>query len=165
MKKVIFLFYLFSFIQCSIKVSDFCNKIKIKGKEVECQQNYSSSCGEYLCAKDRYSCQNIKLYNSIKAIQKNERDYLLFENRLDLFLKLIKNCPKPLEYEWNPNDVCLNSKNCFNTRLRIWSSVMKPIECKCRGKYALRCNSDYCGVGRQACDGLKNMIKIKKCIY
>jgi hypothetical protein len=165
MKKVIFLFYLFSFIQCSIKVSDFCNKIKINGKEVDCKNNYSSSCGEYLCAKDRYSCQSIKLHNALKAIQRNEREYILLENQLDLFLKLIKNCPKPFESKWKPNDVCLNDKDCLKAHgYGIWSSLLTPNECKCQGKYAYRCNSYLCGINRQACDGLKNNIKIKKCI-
>ncbi len=103
MKKIIFLFSLFSLIQCSIKVSDFCNRIKISGKEVECQRNYSSSCSEYLCAKDKYSCQNIKIRKPyylkdrnlvLRDLSGDEKKKLFNHIDLELFVGLPKNTVK-----------------------------------------------------------------------
>ena len=81
----------------------------------------------------------------------------------------IKDCPQPPKYKWNLNDVCLNSKDCLKTTLwRIWSTLLIPGECKCKGKHNYRCNNDYCALNKQACDGLNNQKskkKIKKCIF
>ena len=43
---------------------------------------------------------------------------------------------------------------------------MKPTECKCDGRFHIKCNSDYCTSNEQACDQLKrveNLITVKKC--
>ena len=81
-------------------------------------------------------------------------------------MKLIKVCPKLPKYKWNSNDVCLNTNDCLQTTFwRIWSTLLKLDECKCKGKYNYKCNSDYCASDKRACDYLKqtkNLI-IKKC--
>ena len=57
------------------------------------------------------------------------------------------------------------NKNCVN---KInWLNLLKYDKCgKCSGKYSLRCNSDYCGLDKRACNGLKKNsidLEIKKC--
>jgi hypothetical protein len=170
MKIVFTLIVIFSinWIECTFKVTDFCKKLEIYGKEQECKGKYSLSCADILCAKDRYSCQGIRLLHGIKSIQKTEKDYQFFKNNFEAFIKLIKKCPKQLKYKLNSNDVCLNTKDCFKSSLwRIWSTLLKTDECKCRGKYNFRCNSDYCALDKQACDTLKQVKQsnITKCIH
>jgi len=152
--------------ECALKVTDFCKKLEIDGKEQECNGKYSLSCAGILCAKDRYSCQSIRVFHGIKNIQKTEKDYLFFQNNFEAFMKLIKKCPKLPKYKWNPNDVCLIAENCFQTSLwRIWSTLFKPGECKCRGRYNYKCNSDYCALDKRACDYVKQNNSISNCIH
>ncbi len=56
--------------ECALKVTDFCKKLEIDGKEQECNGKYSLSCAGILCAKDRYSCQSLRVFHGIKNIQK-----------------------------------------------------------------------------------------------
>ncbi len=56
--------------ECALKVTDFCKKLEIDGKEQECNGTYSLSCAGILCAKDRYSCQSLRVLHVIKNIQK-----------------------------------------------------------------------------------------------
>jgi hypothetical protein len=159
---IIILIFSINWIKCTLKVTDFCEKLEINDREQKCKGNYSLTCAGILCAKDRYSCQSIRVLHGIKNIQKTEKDYVFLQNNFKAFMKLIQKCPKP---KWNPNDVCLNTKNCFQTSLwRIWSTLLKPGECKCRGKYNYKCKSDYCALDKQACDLLKKIKIIKKCI-
>jgi hypothetical protein len=153
-------------IQC-IKVTDFCFQISINNEVKKCPENNKCNydCGKGLCSINRYSCQSIKLFSVVKDFQRNEKSYLFFLNNFESFVREIKDCPEPPKYEWNPNDVCLNTKDCMNTTIRIWSNLLKPSECKCKGKYNHKCNSDYCASDKRACDYLKKIIrsKIKKC--
>jgi hypothetical protein len=150
----------------SIKVNDFCFQISINNGIIKCHENnkYNFDCGQDLCAIDRYSCQSIKLFATVKNFQRDEKSYLFFHNNFEKFIRSIKNCPKPPKYKWNPNDVCLKTKNCTKP-IRIWSNLFKPSECKCKGKYNHKCNSDYCASDKRACDYLKKIIrfKTKKC--
>ena len=44
-------------------------------------------------------------------------------------------------------------KNCVKLSIhRLWS---QRIECKFKGKYNYKCNSDYCALNKEACDELK----------
>ena len=108
----------------------------------------------------------VKSFSKVKDTQKSEKNYRLFENYYETFLSQIKDCPKaPPKYKWNSNDVCLNAKDCFQTIRLLWSSIIKKGECKCKGKYDYKCDSDYCASNKQACNHLKQMVrsKIKKC--
>ena len=167
MKEIIFIFILSIKLFQSIKVTDFCYQISIEKEVIKCKENkkYSYQCFEGLCSINRYSCQSIKLFSAVKDFQRNEKSYLFFLNNFESFVREIKDCPEPPKYEWNPNDVCLNTKDCMNTTIRIWSNLLKPSECKCKGKYNHKCNSDYCASDKRACDYLKKIIrsKIKKC--
>jgi hypothetical protein len=153
MKKIIFLFYLISFIEC-IRITDYC--YKLKGKEHKCKGKYYSNCNtNNVCAKNTLSCKNLILFspnnhnnnNGFKAIRSQ-----------------IKNCTE----EWNSNEICLNSDNCskhigYGGR---WSIQIKSNVCKCSGKYSHKCNGNYCSLDKRTCDGFnKNKsIKInKKC--
>jgi len=83
-------------------------------------------------------------------------------------LRLIKACPEqpPIEYKWNPNDVCLNTKDCYTFNFwTILTPFMKPKICECKGKHEISCNSDYCAVNQKACNELKESKKshIKLC--
>ncbi len=147
-----------------IKTNDFCinNKLEIK-KEIKCHGNYSLSCGDIVCAKDRYKCQSLTVFSKTKNFQKNDQDLFFSRKNYESFFRLIKNCPQPKEYKWNPNDVCLNPKNCVKLSIhRMWSQLH---ECNCIGNYDIKCSSDYCASNRQACDGLKKAasFKYKKC--
>ena len=167
--KIIFtliLIFSINFSESTLKVTDFCKKLEIDGKEQECNGKYNLSCAGILCAKDRYSCQSIRVLHGIKNIQKTEKDFLLFQNNFEAFMKLIKKCPILPKYKWNPNDVCLNTKDCFQTSSwRIWSTLLKPGECKCKGKYKYKCNSDYCALDKRACDYVKQNNSTKSCIH
>jgi len=48
----------------------------------------------------------------------------------------------------------------------MWSTKIKLVECECIGKFSFKCNSDYCGLDKQACDGLnkRKIAGIKKCV-
>ena len=83
---VIALILTINWIECTLKVTDFCKKLEIDGNEKECKGNYSLNCGSILCAKDKYSCQSIRFLNGIKSIQKTEKDYLFFQNNFE-FIK------------------------------------------------------------------------------
>jgi hypothetical protein len=86
------------------------------------------------------------------------------KSKFETFMSQIKDCLKPM-------DVCLSDKNCFKANgYGIWSILMQPDVCKCREKYSYRCNTNYCTLNKQACDGLykqKSSSKksIKKCIF
>ena len=165
---LIILIFAINLIEC-IKVTDFCYKIKINDKKQECQGNYTFNIADIVCAKDRYSSRSLRVFYSIRNIQRNKNDYIYLKNKYEIFMNQIKDCPQPPKYKWNLNDVCLNSKDCLKTTLwRIWSTLLIPGECKCKGKHNYRCNNDYCALNKQACDGLNNQKskkKIKKCIF
>jgi hypothetical protein len=166
-KKIIFLFFVsIKLIEC-IKVTDFCFHDIFQNKIIKCKEtkNYKYECGQGICSIDRYSCQSMKLFSTIKDTQKIEKNYRFLENYYETFLSQIKDCPTPPKYKWNSNDVCLNAKDCLKTTLwRIWSTLLTS-QCKCKGKYDYKCNSDYCASNKQACNHLKQIVrsKIKKC--
>jgi hypothetical protein len=152
--------------ECALKVTDFCKKLEIDGKEQECNGKYSLSCAGILCAKDRYSCQSLRVFHGIKNIQKTEKEYLFFQNNFEAFMKLIKKCPKLPKYKWNPNDVCLIAENCFQTSFwLIWSTLLKPCECNFRGEYNFKCDNNYCALDKRACDYVKQNNSISNCIH
>ena len=139
----------------SIKTIDFC--YVPDDQDLECFGKHNLKCGDHLCAKDRYSCQSLKLFSSVKNTQKNEKAYQFFKNNFEAFLNSIKECPLPAKYEWNSNDVCLKAKNCFQTSFwKIWSSLMNHDECECRENHKFRCDRDYCASDKRACHELKN---------
>ena len=150
-----------------LTVTDFCQKTEVKGKiNAECQNIYNSSCDSNLCAKYQSSCQNINsLFRAKYNFYRYEKDFIIYLIQYKSFLKKLKKCPKPVEYKWKPHDVCLNTKNCVNTFIKIWSlNQVKKRECKCKGKYSYRCSSDYCALNKKDCDGLKKKdVRIKKC--
>jgi len=166
MKPLIFLIFIVNIIHCKIKVTDFCTKLEINGKKQECHGEYNLSCIGILCTKDIYTCWGIKYLRGLKYLQNSEENYYFCQSWYETFMNQIKICPKPPEYTWNPNDVCLNTKDCLQTTFwRIWSTLLKPAECKCKGKYNYKCNSDYCASDKRACNYLKETKKfqIKKC--
>ncbi len=61
------------------------------------------------------------------------------------------------------NNVCLNAKDCSKSSIhRLWS---QKVDCKCKGKYNYKCNTDYCSLNKQTCDSLmkRKLTGIKKC--
>jgi hypothetical protein len=165
---ILILIFAINLIEC-IKVTDFCYKTEINGKVQECQFDYRFSIGDTVCAKDRYSSQSLRTFNGIRNTQRNENDYIYLKTKFETFMSQIKDCPKPPLYKWKPKDVCLTDKNCFKAHgLGIWSILMQPDLCKCREKYSYRCNTKYCTLNKQACDGLyrqksSSKYEIKKC--
>jgi len=166
MKFLFIMFLLFGIIEC-IKVNNFCYQSSIETNK-NCNKRHSFKCSQItnLCSIDRYSCQSLTLFSKVKHTQRKENDYIFFQNQYEAFIKLIKVCPKPPKYKLNPNDVCLNTKNCLQTTFwRIWSTLLKLDECNCKGKYNFKCNSDYCASDKRTCDYLKEIknLEIKKC--
>lgn len=150
MKIKIFFFFFISLVQC-IKTNDFCY-LK-KGKTFsKCNEKYNFKCGSFACTTNQKNCEFLSLFSALEKIHKT---------RLNL---MVKECSETSKYKWNANDVCLNAKNCVKFLITIWSFQAKQNECKCIGKYSYKCNSDYCGLNKHACDGLsKKISKIKKC--
>jgi hypothetical protein len=167
MKDIIFLYLILAtFIECGIKVNDFCHKIEINGKKIECNDDFNLSCTKMTCSTNRYSCQSLKFFSGINNFNIYGHDgYDYLKKKFDLFKNQIKNCTHSLEYKWNPNDVCLNIKISLQLdSLGIRLKKMKPDECD--GKYNFKCNNFYCASDKRACDELKmakNNSKINKC--
>lgn len=122
--KVIILLVQFICANKIIKQSDFCF-----GKE--CTGEYNYTCTEGFCSKDRLSCQELKLWSIISSHIRNERA----DRALDLFLRLIQDCPS-----WNPKYVCLNSAICYSDVQiphRLMNTVRivirKPTKCEYKG--------------------------------
>jgi hypothetical protein len=157
MNKFIFLFFIVSFIECTnLKIDDLC--YPKEQKDLKCYgNNYSFACGDFICTKNQYICHVLSLFSGLQG--EHRKNY-------ESFMIKIKNCPEPPKYKWNKNNVCLNTKNCVKPSIhRLWSTKIKLVECECIGKHSFKCNSDYCGTDKQACDGLnrKKMIGVKYC--
>jgi len=164
MKKIIILiqtlFLLFQFEEC-IKVTDFCYKLEIHEKLSKCHGKFSLSCCDILCAKDRYSCQSLRLFAGIKNFQRTEQDYTKFNNIFQKFVSVIKNCTQPSLRQWTPNDVCSIRKDCAMTSaLQHWLQfsrfTFKKNVCKCQKKHSYQCDKHQCTIDREACDYFKN---------
>ena len=153
--KILLFFFLFSFIVCmkiDLKYADLC--FIPDGKGFICHGKLNFGCSEFLCVKNQYNCQLLSMFSQ------NKMKYLSFMNK-------VEDCPEPPKYKWSPNHVCVNVKQCVKPSVqRLWSTQIKLIECKCIGKYNYICNEFYCGLNKQACDGLiKNkQFTAKKCI-
>ena len=48
----IILIFSINWIECTLKVNDFCEKLEIDRKEQECKGKYSLSCAGILCTKE-----------------------------------------------------------------------------------------------------------------
>jgi hypothetical protein len=163
-KKIFFCFLILSsLIECKIKVTDFCNKIKIDRK---CNGDFGLSCDKNTCSRDQFSCQSLKLISGVQNFQVFGKNYNHFKKLHDLLKSQIKNCTNP-EYEWNSNDVCLNIKVSFqldSSGIKI--KKLKPNECS--EKYNIKCNNYYCASDKRACNHYefkmaRNNSNIKKC--
>lgn len=150
MKRIIFLFFIISFIEC-LYYKDLC--FPDEKKEFKCFGRLNYNCGDFVCTKNQYTCHILSIFSARKCYES--------------FVKKINSCPEPLEKKWSTNDVCKNTKQCEKPSIhRLWSIQIKLIACKCIGKYSYKCNDDYCGLNKMACDGLNTkMVKIKKCTY
>lgn len=152
--KIILIFLLLNRIDC-FDVGDFCRRVKTKGMDSECNDEYSLSCGENLCSKNEYNCMALNYF---------------YSNTVNRYMKEMKYCSKSFKiaYKWKSSDVCLkHNTNCVYSLTKMWSSrSMIRSECDCFGKHKYKCNSDYCGLDKRSCEGLKikkSIIKIKKC--
>ena len=152
----IYIFIIVSFVESTIlKNDDLC--YPKEEKELKCYDKYSFVCGDFLCAKNQYICHLLSLFSGLQG--EHRKNY-------ESFMTKIKKCPEPPKYKWNKNDVCLNTKNCVKPSIhRLWSTKIKLVECECIGKFSFKCNSDYCGLDKKACDGLnkKKISGIKNC--
>jgi hypothetical protein len=160
MKKIIFLIFLITFIQCNkFKFSnDVC--FPKAGKKIQCFGKHSYNCGDFVCITNQYHCHMLSIFSYSKG--KHQEKY-------QSFMKRIKECPEPPKYKWRPTDVCLKTKICFKSNT-ISISVLtfgkfRPTLCECSGKYSYKCKGNYCGLNKLGCDGLKkNVTEIKECI-
>jgi hypothetical protein len=156
MKILILLFFIFSFVESTnLKIDDLC--YPKEEKELKCYGSYSFACGDFICTKNQYICHVLSLFSGLKG--EHRKNY-------ESFMIKIKKCPEPPKYKWNKNNVCLNTKKCLKTSIyRSWFTKTKLVECECIGKFSFKCNSDYCGLDKKACDGLnkKKISGIKNC--
>ncbi len=167
-KKLIFFYFLIlsTSIECRIKVTDFCNKIEIKGNTIECNGDFGFSCDKKTCSRNKFGCQSLKFISGVKNFQVLGKNYNHLKKLHDLFKRQIKNCTNP-KYKWNPNDVCLNIKVSFqldSSGIKI--KKMKPDECS--EKFNIKCNDYYCASDKRACNDYelkmaRNNSNIKKC--
>lgn len=164
MKLLFWLVFLIKLIIC-LKKEDYCRRFDINNKLLACQNKHNYNCGHGLCSVDRSSCQNLAIFYLIKKYE--IEGYSIYKYKQVSFLNSIKDCNEVANYKWNSNDVCSNSKDCKHPpshRLWLWSNKMNQNECKCSGKYNYRCNSDYCALYKEACNGLNTTpFEIKKC--
>ena len=100
-RKIIATLLLLLLAQClrCLNHDDFCNYDPIEGKELKCQGKYKLRCGRILCAKNGYSCQNMRLFSSVN----NRRNKNKNKNKFESFMKQIKDCPESalLNQKWN----------------------------------------------------------------
>ena len=141
----------------SLKRENYCYKIE------ECNDNkHLFDCGHGICSIDRSKCQKLAIFYLIKNYEME--GYLKYKNKHNAFLSQIKNCSQHEARIWNPNEVCLNTKDLKPTLNRLWSNQMKSAEFKCKGNYIYKCKTHYCTMNKQACDGLREKnVEIKKC--
>ena len=161
MKKIILVsIIIVSFVEC-LKYDDLC--FPRKRNDFICSGKHSYNCAEFICSRNQYTCQLLSLFSASKGIRN--------KNNYGSFIDKIQSCPIQL-YKWNTSDVCLKSKDCSSNLIdfefRRWRNHKINInvhKCKCTGKYKYLCKSDYCGLNKPACDGLKkNIVGIQKCI-
>ena len=157
---IILLIFMISIIQCiQFKLSNNVCYPKA-GKAIQCHGKHSYNCADYVCIKNQYSCHILSLFSHLKGIH---------QEKYQIFMKQIKECPEPPKYKWRPADVCLNTKICF-WRYIISINVLtfgksREVLCECNGKYSFKCKGNYCSLNKLGCDGLveKNVTEIKKC--
>ena len=129
------------------------------GKTIECHGKYNNNCNNFVCTKNKYTCQMLLFSFGLQNEHKRKHES---------FIKEIKECSEPPKYKWKSNDVCSNSKNCFYSSAETWIPIgrISYRKCNCGGKYNYKCNDDYCGLDKRACDFIKikqSLFKIKKC--
>ena len=164
--RIIIFFIFVSFIECAydLKYTDLC--YPKQGTKFSCFGNYNFSCGGFICTRTQYNCHVLSLFSGLNGVGQ-KRNYETFMNK-------IKYCPEPAIYKLNKNAVCLKPKSCEQGKSmytkrsihRLWSIQMRIDECKCSGKFSFKCISNYCGLDKRACEGLKKKPKyelIKKC--
>jgi hypothetical protein len=136
----------------SLNLTDYCLNKETKRNHLECHGKHNLSCGDILCSNHEASCRGIRLFSGVKNMQRNEKNYLHYRKKFNLFLRQIKLCPEAPKYKWNTNDICLNSKDCFKAIYGVWSFQMKQTECKCTGKYSYKCTNNFCATNKKVCD-------------
>ena len=80
MKRIIFLFFIISFIEC-LYYKDLC--FPDEKKEFKCFGRLNYNCGDFVCTKNQYTCHILSIFSARKFYES--------------FVKKIKSCPEPLE--------------------------------------------------------------------
>jgi hypothetical protein len=153
---ILLILFLVVFVECkNFKMSaNIC--LPRAGKTVECHGEFNNNCNNFVCTKNKYTCQMLLFSFGLKGEHKRKHES---------FIKEIKECSMPPKYKWKSNDACFNANDCVTTLMSIWSFRQIKSECKCQGIYSYKCNRDYCALNKLACQGLKkNKLKLKKCL-
>lgn len=160
--------YVFSF-----KPNDFCfvsektctgkydskNRYKIECKKSKCETPLSFQCDDNYCAVSEAACDKLMEINYLfKIYLKSSVSNFKFQKGYRHFFHNVRNCSQK-QYEWNPNDVCINGKNCYHAHsssMRLLGKVKLfiPINCPCPKDFTYRCGTTYCVTHQRACDEL-----------
>ncbi len=153
MKLIIFLFLFISITKC-VKINDLC--YPKNGTKFKCKGIYNYNCGGFMCTKNQNNCEILSIFLALKGKVKT---------KYESFMTEVKECSESSKYKWNAKDVCVRTKLCIKPFIhRIWSNKIILAECKCIGKYKYRCNSNYCGFNKLACEGISQKFSgIKRC--
>lgn len=124
-------------------------------KLVKCQGKFNFQCGHGLCTLDKHKCVSYQnMSNLIESIKK----LAMFNTELkgySSFRKYIPICPSSA-YVWNPDDVWRSGWNCVQKNLFKMRSgdviIDKNIKCHCIGKYSYQCGTNFCSIGKKACE-------------
>lgn len=131
--------------QCKHQAKHNCEKIP-------CSSNLTFNCHFGYCARDKQKCEEllnilylIKLYKSYSA-------YTLDSKREFKLVQEMHECPIS---KHKLTSMCKQFKNCYTSvslpKLAGKTSVLKPINCPCRGKLKYQCGNSYCAVNKEVC--------------
>ena len=112
-----------SSIQCNnLKPTDLC--FPNENNKFECNGYHGYNCADFVCTRSQYSCHLLSLFSGLKGLHKI---------RYESFINNVADCP---DFHWNPDNVCLNTKDCktqpfhLSSIHRFWSLQIQPTECK-----------------------------------
>ena len=157
-----------------INTHDFCNSMGIKCSPRNAPHVYS--CGPSFCSRKETEFQDFMSLNELIK-QTPLIDYLNIVNgnkhhtmnsqlkeHFNRFRSKIKTCTHT-RYEWQPSDVCMRDKKCFQNQLNYQRSAIfyrtNRVSCPCPKEKPYKCGSqsNHCSASKEACDSFRFMEK------
>lgn len=133
-------------------------KFQTSCEKFDCFGDLNYTCGSNNCAADRKSCYYFQTLNSnLIRIIISPTSYKYNLRKYEKELQMIKSCTAPFQ-DWNTNDVCIRSNECFLKHDFLFFNKMynmkKKINCFCDQTHKYQCNNKYCATNKQVCDDL-----------